>query len=390
LTPEKIKASTELVAKSLFQLAQLYQNDLQDYQEAIITYNQSLGRFPDSLYNGEIYLGLYFCYNKLGYTTQASFYKNLLLKKFPDSRSSKIAIDPQALNPDRKDPVVTKHYEDIYNLFIEGNFDEALAEKKKADSLYGTNYWSPQLLYIESIYDIKQLCDDSVAKVALKNLVKLYPTSPMKPRAERMIDVLNRRSQIENYLTKLQVTRYKPDTIITIADDTPAIQRPTIVRHILVDSNNKIMVVKPAINDTGKKIMPRMTPIVSGVYTFDSTIQHEVIMVLDKVDPTFVNEAKNAVDRYNSENFYIQKLKTTKQPFDSIKSIIIIDSFPNANAAIQYYYKLKKAAPDEISWLPVQKYYFFIISDANLQLLKTNKDIPAYKKLLNTVYINKF
>ncbi len=79
------------------ELAKLYQTDLQDYQQAINTYDESLARFPDSLYNGEIYLGLYFCYNKLGNTTKAAYYKNLLNTKFKDSRSAKIAADPRSV-----------------------------------------------------------------------------------------------------------------------------------------------------------------------------------------------------------------------------------------------------------------------------------------------------
>ena len=386
LTPEKLDASNKLIAKNLFELAKLYQTDLQDYQQAINTYDESLARFPDSLYNGEIYLGLYFCYNKLGNTAKAAYYKNLLGTKFPDSRSEKIAVDPEVFNPNKKDPVITKHYEDIYNQFIEGNFDEALAEKKKADSVYGTNYWSPQLLYIESLYDIKQLCDDSVAKVTLKNLVKLYPSSPMKPKAEKMIDVLNRRAAIEKYLNNLNITRYKEDTTINVADDKPVQQQP-IVQHI-VDTVKKMAVpVKPVVVDTVKKIYQ---PVVSGDYVFDSTTQQNVAMLLDKVDPTFVNEAKNAMDRYNAENFWAQKITVTKQPFDSGQSVLIFSTFTNDKAALQYLYKLKKAAPNEISWLPPNKYSFFIISDDNLKRLTIKRDIATYKKLLNGVYQNRF
>ena len=59
-------------------------------------------------------------------------------------------------------------------------------------------------------------------------------------------------------------------------------------------------------------------------------------------------------------------------------------------AAYQFLAKIKKDAPEEISWLPANKYSFYLISDENLQLLKTNKDIPAYRGLLNKAYPGKF
>ncbi|MGL1549032.1 hypothetical protein ACSTJL_23745, partial [Vibrio parahaemolyticus] len=43
-------------------------------------------------------------------------------------------------------------YQDIYERFISGQFEEAKQRKLAADKQYGKNYWTPQLLFIESIY----------------------------------------------------------------------------------------------------------------------------------------------------------------------------------------------------------------------------------------------
>ena len=51
---------------------------------------------------------------------------------------------------------------------------------------------------------------------------------------------------------------------------------------------------------------------------------------------------------------------------------------------------IKKAAPTEVSWLQANKYSFLVISEKNLQLLKTNKDIDTYKVLLKNQYPGKF
>ena len=53
----------------------------------------------------------------------------------------------------------------------------------------------------------------------LKNLQTLYPTSPLKEKAGTMIEVLARRAQIEDYLTKLEVTSAEEEKII-ISDET--------------------------------------------------------------------------------------------------------------------------------------------------------------------------
>ena len=388
LTPEKLAESNNLVAVSLFDLAKLYQTELEDYQQAIVTYDQSLQRFPDSLYNGGIYLGLYYCYNKLGNTEKANYYKNLLNTKFAASPSNKLLTSPFAGITSLKNTEGTKRYEAIYNLFIEGKFEAALSEKQKADSLYGNNYWSPQLLYIEAVYHVKQH-QDSLAIAVLDNIISLYPKSTLKPKAERMIDVLKRRAAIESYLTTLVITRVKEDEIITvpneklIRNDSNLIVSPKRFESSKTVSPNGLAGAK----DSVKKVAPH---VVNGPFTFNGATHQNVIMVLDKVDGTYVNESKNAFTRYIAENFRNQPLTVTKNAVDKDISLLVFASFANADAALQFLNKVKKAAPDEVSWLPAAKYTFLIISDDNLQLLQINKNLKEYKGLLNKQFPGKF
>ncbi len=388
LTPEKLAESNTAVANSLFDLAKLYQTELEDYQQAVITYDQSLQRFPDSLYNGDIYLGLYFCYTKLGDTQKAAYYKNLVNTKFAGSPSNKLLTNPLDANPALQSKEGTTRYEAIYNLFIEGKFDEALSEKKKADSLYGNNYWSPQLLYIESVYYVKQH-QDSIAIDKLGNIISLYPKSPLGQKAERMIDVLKRRAEIETYLTNLEITRAKEDEVVEAPKEKLVRNDSNLIVSPKLFDSSKAVIPPPLVStkDSVKKIVP---VIVNGPYTFRPTMPQNVIMVLDKVDGTYVNESKNAFTRFVGENLRGQTITVTKTAVDKDISLLVFSSFENADAALQFLNKLRKVAPDEVSWLPAAKYSFLIISDDNLQLLQLNKNLREYKDLLNKQYPGKF
>ncbi len=371
LTEEKLASSNETIASSLLDLAKLYQNELDEYELAAATYENYLQRFPNRLMDGEVYLALYYCYTKLGNTAKADYYKNLLNGKFASSKSGKLLNNPASGNTKIKNPEATKLYENIYTLFIEGNFDQAIMEKKKADSLYGVNYWTPQLLYIEALYNIRQH-NDSIAIMGLQTIINTYPSSPLKEKAGNVINVLKRRKEIETYLTNLQVTRATDDQIIAPVDDKVV---------------NKNPVITPVIKDSAKKIMP---PLTNGTFTMSITSPHVVLMILDKVDQVYVNEAKNALSRYNTENYYGQPIVINKEVLDADHNLLVISSFPDAESALRYYDKIKKQAKNEISWLPANKYSFLIITDQNLQLLKTNKNMTGYKNLLNTQYPNRF
>ena len=370
LTEEKIIASNETIAVNMIDLAKAYQNDLEEYQLAADTYEDYLKRFPNRLLDGEVYLNLYFCYTKLGDKNKANQYKNLLNSKYANSKSGQKLNNPGALDPKVKNPEATKLYEDIYNLFIEGDFEKAMAEKKKADSLYGVNYWTPQLLYIEALHHVKNR-DDSAAIKGLQTIISNNPNSPLKEKAQTMIDVLKRRAEIEKYLTDLEITR---------ADETQ-LKAPEMPKPV-----NK-PVAPPVLKDTVAKVAP---PLTSGPFVMAVNAPHHVLMILDKVDQVYVTEARNALIRYSKENFYGQPININKDTLDAQRSLLVITSFADAAAALIYYSKIKKDAASEISWLPANKYSFLIITEENLLLLKANKNLIGYKGLLNTQFTNKF
>jgi hypothetical protein len=68
----------------------------------------------------------------------------------------------------------------------------------------------------------------------------------------------------------------------------------------------------------------------------------------------------------------------------------VFSQFIDADEAIKYMDKLRQQAPVQVSWLPSQKYAFYIISESNLELLKQNKNLQGYIDLLNKKYPGKF
>ncbi|MES2849129.1 MAG: tetratricopeptide repeat protein [Bacteroidota bacterium] len=388
LNEEKMAISNALLAENLFELGKLFQQELEDYGEAINTYNESLRRFPDSTYDGEIYFNLSYCYSKLGMNDRAEQYKKMVKQNFAGGKADKMMEQLNAAKTGVKNPEATKRYEDIYNLFIEGRFDSAVAEKQKADSLYGKSFWTPQLLYIEAVYHVKQK-DDSAAINVLGNIVSLYPKAPLKAKAERMIEVLGRRKEIEEYLTNLQVTRIPEDSVVEVNN------RKAMVR------NDSALIVSPKFNDSvirkealvakNDSATKQLTyePLVSGPYTLNLTVPHFVIMVFDKVDITYINESKNALGRYATDNFRGAGISVAKDTVNKENALLIFSLFPNADEALIFLTKIQKAAPEEISWLPPNKYSFLLIDEENLQRMKNTKDISGYRNLLMRQYPGK-
>jgi hypothetical protein len=182
---------------------------------------------------------------KTGNLQKANAIKAELQQRYVGTAAEKAITNPKSVST--KSPAetdMTRRYDKIYLLFIEGKFAEALAEKKIADSLYAKNYWTPQLLYIQSIYYIRERMDDS-AKSTLQEIVNLYPSTILAEKAKNMIDVLGRRKEIEAYLTKLEIKRPSDSDVVTTV---PPRTTPLLVRN----DSNLIVSPKPQIISDNK------------------------------------------------------------------------------------------------------------------------------------------
>jgi hypothetical protein len=69
----------------------------------------------------------------------------------------------------------------------------------------------------------------------------------------------------------------------------------------------------------------------------------------------------------------------------------LVGPFNNAQDALDFTLQAKKMAPNEIiPWLKPDRYSFFIISTANLELLQSDKSLDKYRKFLEQHLPGKF
>lgn len=379
VTPEEVNASNAIIQKALFSNASIYGDGLSEYQQAEATYLELLRRFNDSLDNkDEVLFRAIYAAQKNDHHRLADSLSAVLKAAYPSSKFTLLHSNPQAYNLEKNN--ATKAYEAVYDLFLEGKFEQAVNAKKKADSIFGEQYWTQQLMFIESIYYVRR-AEDSTAIGLLNKLIKKDSKTALAERAATMISVLKRRPQIENYLTNLEVERrednYTPvvdlnTTEMVSAPNKPAApKQPTtaiVQKEIKTDS---IFISKPQ---------------KANGFSFDVNHQQYVAIVLTKVEQVFVNEAANSITRYNKTNFYNQSIPSSVVPIDGDNKLLLLGPFTNASDAVAYISKVKPVASTRIlPWLAKSKYQFIVISEENLNVLKENKNIDEYRQLLNTV-----
>jgi TolA-binding protein len=414
LTDEAKQQSNDQISNALYTAGRMYTDKFEDFESAIKVYEDLRKRFPEFASMEEVLFQLFYSYTKLGNTAKAEEIKRMLDEKFPDGRFTGIAKTGNDNLADTSEKAATKAYEGVYDMFLEGKFSEAKAAKQAADSIYGTSSWSPQLMYIEAVYDIKQ-GQDSAAKDVLRALIEQSGDTPIGLKATTLLNVLNRRKEIEQELQNLQIER--PQEEVKRAVTEPVVQKPVEKQP----EEQKPVVPKPiepepvleapaiagktnkmATNNTVVKNEPLAKQSVTlksdttsyktatpqtnraKVFTYQPTEPHLVVVLLNKVDVVFGNEAKNAFARYNKEKYGNRTLDLNVIPLDENVKLLSIGSFANIQDAVDYVQVAKPAAASEIvPWLKADKYSFSLISESNLQLLLQNKDLANYQKFLD-------
>jgi uncharacterized membrane protein len=209
----------------------------------------------------------------------------------------------------------------------------------------------------------------------------------MAARARSLLDVLSRRNQIETELRNLVINRNLDDT----ATNKPTYYVKNTNPPLTDSSKTKNQPVTTNINQPKDSTGNKPATKINSPYTFVAGDPHYAVLVFNKVDPVFINEAKNAFTRFNKEVFYNKTYNVDLADFDTENKFLFISPFKDAADATNYIDQTKpRTASEIIPWLKGGKYYFIILSDKNYELLKANKDLGNYKAFLNQYLPGKF
>ena len=202
-----------------------------------------------------------------------------------------------------------------------------------------------------------------------------------------MIEVLGRRDEIEDYLTNLEIKRIEEDAskVVDLTSVSTTIQLP--------DTKNKENITKAVVPDANKNIVDSAgkTPVALKSFTFNANEAQFAALLMNKVDQVYASEARNAFNKFNGSTFYNLKLTSSSVKINDNYNVLLIGPFTDALAAIKYIDKVKPLTSTRIvPWLNADKYTYSIISQSNLDLLKENKEMEAYKQMLDTALPGKF
>ncbi len=215
-TDSALQASNEKIIEALFNAAIIYQNKLQDYQQAVNVLEELLRRFPDNKYTLDSYYYLYLLYKKLGKFSEANKYKNLIINNYPNSQYALILSSPNYLNSLLKRE---KQAQDLLiktiDLYENLQYQAVIDTVNNALTKYKGTSVIPNLLFLKAKAYGALGQKDSLVN-GLEYVINQYPKSTISKLASEIL------KQLKEGSLHIEIYKYEPSAkhvLVLFVDD---------------------------------------------------------------------------------------------------------------------------------------------------------------------------
>ena len=324
LTPDDIAKSNIKIVDAYYNIGSIYKEQLLNNGKSVGAFEDLLKRFPENKYKLECYYQLYRIFLAMNNQSKSDYYKNKLLNDYPDTEYAKIIKNPDAA----KDMMASKSqvenfYAETYELYSEAKYPETYANCKTADSLYSKSPLMPQFSLLKALC-IGRTQDITAFENSLTEVIIKYPKSPVKGKAQEMIDMIKRQK-------------------------------------------NPVVVVKDTV---AVKAAPKF------IFKEDGNYYCLIIVENGKGD---LNKFKTKLSDFNTLNFSSDDIGITSIFLDLTHQLVNVKTFDGKTRAMAYF-NMIKAKADLYDDLTPGTYQSFIISEENFAIFYKDKNITDYQQ----------
>lgn len=350
LTDSAMFISHQKIQAALFNVGEVYRNDLKDYPLAVESYKELIERYPDSEYKVPAYYSMYKVYLQQGDNQQSDVYRNMIIRNYPDSKYAKVLVDPNYFKQFEKEESERKeHYSKSLKLYKQKNYSEVIRRCNDALRKYPVSEYTPKYNYLRAL-----------------SMGEMYGVSVLKPELEKI------------------ASEFRNDPVAKSSEDLLA----SIQQNELKNYNN--LPLKPLSDSSAQvssdqdEIVQKTIEEIERTYSYEPKVSHYMAIVIPQ--NADINQLKFNVINFNLD-FYIQEsYDLENKELNEFSTIVTIKQFKNAEEGMAYYTKLNSERERIFADVKSSNYQLFIISEKNLTNLIKEKMVRDYLLFFNKNY----
>ena len=327
LSDSAIQASEERLEEALYNMGLVYRNELKDIDLAIESFEGVVERFPNEENALLAAYNLYEIYDLQNNPERRDYYKNFILRNFPESPRAKILADPEYVQQllEEKNRV-NLFYEETYKKFNQQD-DQAV--------INNLDYARREFAGHKLISKFELLAAISKGRIGGKEV--------MSEELETIIDKYPGTEE-SDYAASLMEHLYQESPELEIAD-------------------------------TQEKAEEIYTPDSTGIFFFG--------LATDEV--VDLNQLKFNLINFNLDNFDRLNLNIQDEEINN-KQFVFVKAFENLEMAERYFVTYEKSPDLVFRDVDPSKVSVFFISRFNYVRLQEDKDFRKYKIFFDKIY----
>ena len=351
-----------LTAASLLGAAYIYYDGVNNTPRALECY---LRLARDYTHHDDIvqaFYMLYRIYDRQGNTPQANYYRDMVLRGFPDSDFANLIRDNEYYRElIARDQRIEDDYQQVYNLYSSHRYRQVITLADQAEELYPANPKLNRFRFWRALATANTGDTPSATK-QLQDIIQSAPENDsIVPIAQNYLDMLNDSDSCLSDASSEEITD---------ADQQRA--------------KDKKAAIKPVID---KQASEEELPEEARIFRFRERQQYYIVIIVDDrhVQAT---ELQYRLSDFNTQYYSNSGYKVNASLFTDTSQLITVHRFIDDQEALRYYQHL---GSDEspLHQLNPNDYTFFFISTQNYATFYNRKNIPAYMAYFRKYHINK-
>lgn len=351
------------IARCLLNAGYIYYDGIENTERALECYLRLAKDYPESDEIVQAFYQLWRIYSKQGNTPQANYYRDMVLRGFPDSDyANMIRDDEYYLEIIKRSEVAQNEYSTVYSLYRRKRYNDVVAHVDEALKMYNEQPLMGKFKYWKGLASA-QTGDTVTATATFEAIIADYAdTTRLVELAKEQLSYLrtgyflSSNENISSDDEERGKKRYK-ENVKDVASTTP--------------------------NDKGNASTDEL-PVESQMYRYKENMQHYVaVLINDK--KIVATQLQYAIADFNMQNYSNSGLRSSPLLFTDTVQMLTIHRFKNAQEAEDYRTHLLLEGGPLTKYDPAD-YTVFSISTQNYNTFYNQKNIEAYRKFYEKYY----
>jgi len=333
-TPEQLEASNRLIASAQYNVGYVFRDGLRDHPRSIEAFDKFVTRFPEDTRELDALYHLYTLNVIEKNPAEADIYKQMIIRKYPDSHYTTILTDPDYFaRVEEENRRISLLYEDTYRAFQNRQFRMVVIYSNEAEATYPDSPLLPRFAYLRA-KSIGGMHNQDTLVNQMKRFIAAYPSSELVARAQDVLATFG----IEGF------------------ED---------------EDDETMLAVKQA----------------PSLYSVSHDKNHFFVIIVDhnKAD---VDAIRVRLSDFNTQNYRMAGLVINAVLLDTDRQMISVSNFRGRDPAMAYYGAITK--DDYVFSQQLRRNsQHFVISADNYPIFYNDKVVDTYQKFFQEHYLKK-